>query len=62
MVRHRDEWVLASTLRDAAVLDFPITLLEGGCAAFDMATHQATIESLVEVSATVMSCAVLRRL
>lgn len=47
---------LASTLRDAAVRDFPITLLEDGCAAFDMATHQATIKSLSSL-ASVMSCA-----
>lgn len=47
---------LASTMRDAAVRDFPITLLEDGCAAFDVATHQSTIKSLSSL-AKVMSCA-----
>jgi ureidoacrylate peracid hydrolase len=47
---------LASTLRDAAVRDYPITLLEDGCAAFDMTTHQATIKSLSSL-AKVTSCA-----
>lgn len=47
---------VASTLRDAAVRDFPIILLEDGCAAFDVASHQTTIKSLSGL-ATVMSCA-----
>lgn len=47
---------VASTLRDAAVRDFPIILLEDGCAAFDMATHHASIKSLTSI-VTLMSCA-----
>lgn len=46
---------VASTLRDAAVRDFGIILLEDGCASFDMAVHKATVASLTSIS-TVMSC------
>jgi ureidoacrylate peracid hydrolase len=37
---------VASTLRDAHVRDFDVTLLEDGCAAFSKATHDATVASL----------------
>lgn len=37
---------VASTLRDAHVRDFEVTLLEDGCAAFSPATHDATVASL----------------
>ena len=37
---------VASTLRDAHVREFDVTLLEDGCAAFSPAVHDATIASL----------------
>jgi nicotinamidase-related amidase len=37
---------VASTVRDAAVRDFRVTLLEDGCAAFDPATHDTAIAAL----------------
>ncbi|WP_129782413.1 cysteine hydrolase family protein [Peristeroidobacter soli] len=46
---------VASTLRDAAVRDYPIILLEDGCASFEIPTHQAAVTSL-SGTATVMSC------
>jgi ureidoacrylate peracid hydrolase len=49
---------VASTLRDAAVRDYTIILLEDGCAAFDNSMHQAAVTSL-SVAATVMSCEAL---
>jgi nicotinamidase-related amidase len=42
---------VASTVRDAAVRDFQVTLLEDGCAAFDAAAHQSAIASLRGVCA-----------
>jgi len=41
---------VASTVRDAAVRDFGVTLLEDGCAAFDAATHGTAIDSLKTVA------------
>jgi nicotinamidase-related amidase len=40
---------VASTIRDAAVRDFAVTLLEDGCAAFDPATHETAIAALTGV-------------
>jgi ureidoacrylate peracid hydrolase len=37
---------VASTLRDAHVREFDVTLLEDGCAAFSPAVHDATVASL----------------
>jgi nicotinamidase-related amidase len=37
---------VASTVRDAQVRDFAVTLLEDGCAAFDPATHATAIAAL----------------
>jgi len=37
---------VASTVRDAQVRDFAVTLLEDGCAAFDLATHATAIAAL----------------
>ena len=37
---------VASTVRDAAVREFQVTLLEDGCAAFDRAAHETAIASL----------------
>jgi nicotinamidase-related amidase len=37
---------VASTLRDAHVREFEVTLLEDGCAAFSPAVHDATVASL----------------
>jgi ureidoacrylate peracid hydrolase len=41
---------VASTLRDAAVRDFPCTLLSDGCAAFDTRTHEVAVEALRPVA------------
>ena len=41
---------VASTLRDAAVRDFPCTLLSDGCAAFDTRTHEIAVEALRPVA------------
>lgn len=41
---------VASTLRDAAVRDFPCTLLSDGCAAFDPRTHEVAVEALRPVA------------
>jgi nicotinamidase-related amidase len=40
-----------STVRDAHVRDFEITVLEDGCAAFSAETHRAAIEGLRPVAA-----------
>jgi nicotinamidase-related amidase len=37
---------VAATVRDAAVRDFHVTLLEDGCAAFDPASHASAIHAL----------------
>jgi len=47
---------VASTVRDAHVRDFHCIVLEDGCAAFNMETHNATIASLASL-ATIASCA-----
>ena len=41
---------IASTVRDAAVRDFHVTVLADGCAAFDPDTHDTAITSLRSVS------------
>jgi nicotinamidase-related amidase len=43
---------VASTVRDAAVRDFSVTLLTDGCAAFDPATHTTAIAALRGVCET----------
>lgn len=42
---------VASTVRDAQVRDFAVTLLEDGCAAFDAATHATAVAALRPVAA-----------
>jgi nicotinamidase-related amidase len=37
---------VTSTVRDALVRDFAVTVLEDGCAAFDTATHETAIAAL----------------
>jgi nicotinamidase-related amidase len=46
---------VASTLRDAAVRDYPVILLTDGCAAPDERSHLATLDSLKSI-ATLMTC------
>ena len=41
---------VASTVRDAHVRDFHVTVLEDGCAAFDVATHRTAIDALRPVA------------
>lgn len=41
---------VASTVRDAAVRDFDVTVLTDGCAAFDDETHRIAIEALRPVA------------
>jgi ureidoacrylate peracid hydrolase len=47
---------VASTVRDAHLRDIRTILLSDGCAAFDMAVHDATLVSLGSVT-EVMTCA-----
>jgi nicotinamidase-related amidase len=42
---------VASTVRDAQVRDFAVTVLEDGCAAFDAATHVTAVAALRPVAA-----------
>ncbi|MBV8912282.1 MAG: cysteine hydrolase [Acetobacteraceae bacterium] len=41
---------VASTVRDAAVRDYEVTVLSDGCAAFDTRTHEVAIEALRPVA------------
>jgi ureidoacrylate peracid hydrolase len=41
---------VASTVRDAAVRDYEVTVLSDGCAAFDPRTHEVAIEALRPVA------------
>ncbi len=41
---------VASTVRDAAVRDYEVTLLEDGCAAFDAEVHRVAVEALRPVA------------
>ncbi|MDA8252558.1 MAG: cysteine hydrolase [Rhodospirillales bacterium] len=41
---------VASTVRDAQVRDFAVTLLEDGCAAFDRETHRIAVAALRPVA------------
>jgi len=41
---------VASTVRDAAVRDFDVTVLSDGCAAFDEATHEIAVKALAPVA------------
>ncbi len=41
---------VASTVRDAAVRDYEVTLLADGCAAFDAKTHEVAVEALRPVA------------
>ncbi len=47
---------VASTVRDAHVRDFRITLLEDGCAAFDPGVHADNLRALAGI-AEIVSCA-----
>jgi len=47
---------VASTVRDAHVRDFRISLISDGCAAFDASTHITNIDALRSV-ASVLTCA-----
>jgi len=49
---------VASTVRDAHVREFEITVLEDGCAAMDPATHQVNIDALRSI-ADVTSCSAM---
>ncbi len=50
---------VASTVRDAHVRDFEITVLEDGCAAFDRATHATAISALKPVARVATVAAML---
>jgi len=41
---------VSSTIRDAAVRDFHVTVLADGCAAFDRATHETALAALKTVA------------
>ena len=41
---------VASTVRDAAVRDFEVTVLSDGCAAFDDVTHDIAVKALAPVA------------
>lgn len=41
---------VASTVRDAHMRDFQVTVLEDGCAAFEVGTHRVAIEALRPVA------------
>jgi ureidoacrylate peracid hydrolase len=41
---------VASTVRDAAVRDFDVTVLSDGCAAFDETTHDIAVRALAPVA------------
>ncbi len=49
---------VASTVRDAQVRDFAVTLLEDGCAAFDAGTHATAVAALRTVAEVVPIAAV----
>jgi hypothetical protein len=48
--RHRHQWRVASTVRDAHVREFDCTVIEDGCAAFSDEVHRAAIEGLKPVT------------
>ncbi len=50
---------VASTVRDAHVRDYHVTVLEDGCAAFDRATHATAIAALRPVAEITSVAAVL---
>ncbi len=50
---------VASTVRDAQVREFDVTVLEDGCAAFDPAVHAVAIEALRPVAAVATVAAML---
>ena len=52
---------VASTVRDAHVREFEITVLEDGCAAFDRRVHDTAIEALRPVAAISSIAALLSR-
>jgi nicotinamidase-related amidase len=47
---------VASTVRDAHIRDFPVTVLSDGCAAFSRETHERSIGDLSTL-ARIMNCA-----
>lgn len=51
---------VASTVRDAHVREFVVTLLEDGCAAFDPRTHAVAVEALRPVAAVTSVAEALR--
>jgi nicotinamidase-related amidase len=53
---------VASTLRDAHVREFEVTLLEDGCAAFTPALHAAAVEGLRPVASVTTVAAALAAL
>ncbi len=53
---------VASTVRDAHVRDFHVTVLEDGCAAFDRSTHDTAVAALRPVAKIETVADVLRRL
>ena len=50
---------VASTVRDAHVREFEVTVLEDGCAAFDVGTHETAIAALRPVAGVSTVAAVL---
>lgn len=52
---------VASTIRDAHVREFEITVLEDGCAAFDRRVHDIAIEALRPVASVSSIAALLSR-
>jgi nicotinamidase-related amidase len=53
---------VSSTVRDAHVRDFEVTVLSDGCAAFSRQVHEAAVESLRPVSEILTVAAQLTRL
>ena len=53
---------VASTVRDAAVRDYAVTVLADGCAAFDPRTHEVAIEALRPVAAIATAAEALAQL
>ncbi len=53
---------VASTVRDAHVRDFDVTVLEDGCAAFTPALHATAIEALRPVCRVASIAAVMEEL
>ena len=53
---------VASTVRDAHVRDFEVTVLEDGCAAFDVGVHEVAVAGLRGVAGVSETVSITRRL